>query len=87
MLNRINRNFAHPTRKEFTVYYHAAQLSKPIKVIVHMTDPKYSLQTNDNINIFLSPDEENTKSTGYAPLYLKNVGDRQITALQISPAD
>ncbi len=83
--NRINRYYSGPEERKFRVYYRSPQITKVLDIRILLTHPSFSLQTNDNIDVFLSPEEGSSKATGHGNLFIKNVGSRAIEAINISP--
>lgn len=75
--NKLER-FAEPKQKtEFSLIVESDKVSKSVSLIVYFVNPYFSLQTNDNIHIWATVDEDG-KLRGIAPLHIRNVGKKAI---------
>jgi len=68
-----------PNKKiEYSLVVESDKVSKSVALDVYFVNPYFSLESNDNIHVWASPDEDG-KLIGIAPLYLRNVGKKAVT--------
>jgi len=78
-VTNLRGRFAEPEEsKDFSIVIESERVSKSVRMRVYFINPMFSLQTNDNIHLWATPDEETGKITGIAPLYMRNVGKKTI---------
>lgn len=80
--NRIARMYSAMTPYRFNFYLQSPQLTISLPLIVVTRDPSFALQTNNNIHIWLKPEEGKQGVSGSAPLYVMNVGEKPIQNLR-----
>ena len=82
--NALER-FTEPGQKEdFSLIIESARVSKSVSLSVYFVNPFLSLQTNDNIHVWATEDEETGKIQGIAPLFMRNVGKKSIDAISVT---
>ncbi|GEM_PF-2712956 len=85
--NNIKRFYSASLKREFEIFIESADITKSIPLTVLLKDPVFFLETNDNITLWMSKDEESGEISGIAPLYMRNTGELPIESLSFSIAE
>lgn len=78
IVNGIDRLGMPETKLNGFLFFDATSLTKSIKTTLRFIDPRFSLQTNDNIALYMSYNEQTGLLEGFAQLYMKNIGLKTI---------
>ena len=79
--NTLER-YTEPDQKEdFSIILESPRVSKSVLLSVYFINPFLSLQTNDNIHVWATEDKKTGKIHGVAPLFMRNVGRKEIKAI------
>ncbi len=84
VLNNRKRFYVASLKREFEIFIESDEITKSIPLTVMLKDPVFFLETNDNIDIWLSQQEDTGEISGVAPLFLKNAGELPIEQLRFS---
>jgi len=86
LVNGIDRTGTLEMPLAGVLLFDATSLTKAMKVRLSFTDPRFLLQTNDNIALYMSYNEQSGLLEGFAPLYMKNIGTKPIENIRWSVA-
>ena len=79
--NKIIRNYSGKQKFKFDVLFKGDGFEKSLPLEVYVWNPRYALQVNRNIELYLGPDDKG-KYSAQVPLFVRNVGEADIENVQ-----